>query len=202
MYEDAILRSILLKACANPKVGQCLDKLRQYDEYTYTHSYRVCILAMKLSTAYFFTELQLVELATAALLHDYGKMFVPIEIITKPGKLTEDEFNIVKTHSLAGAYALQQLGFKPCILRAVAEHHEGSEFVGYPFAIPFNTVSLYARLIEVADIADALISKRVYRDYALTPDEILEKLVNDIKVDGRLIKILEEFITIGQVGQK
>lgn len=184
-------RRVVQKVLDNPVVANCLDELRAYDEYTYEHSYQVCVIALKLGVLYYLTEEALVELGTAAILHDYGKVRVPIAIITKPERLSEDEFSIVMRHPLEGALELQRRGLSKSIVRAVAEHHEGSEKIGYPFGIAYSIMSLYSRIILVADIYDALTNKRVYRRYSLEAEEVVKMLLKDCKVDNHIMGLFD-----------
>lgn len=172
-------------------VQKCLDDIRSYDESTYQHSCRVGILSLWLGAKEGLDTLMLIDLCIAGLLHDYGKIKIPIEIINKPSKLTDEEYEIVKRHPLEGSIKLQKYGFDANVIRAVAEHHEGSKTKGYPFAIDIEHLFVLSRIIEVADMFDAMHNKRCYRPTVIPNEEIFHELASDEKTDNTIVNALK-----------
>ena len=166
---DRFVESVL----RNGTAAVTLFKLRDYDEYTYTHSINVSILAVLLGKHLGLGKSTLLKLGLAGLLHDAGKEFVPAHILNKPGKLTDEEFRVVKAHPLAGYNLLRKQRDIPVdVLQAVLEHHERYDGSGYPRGIRSGSIGLYSRVLALVDVYDALTSKRVYKA-ALPPAKAL-----------------------------
>lgn len=140
--------------------------LKTFDQYTTTHSCNVSMLSIGLSEELGLSASQVRAIGTAALLHDIGKVKIPLEVLVKPGKLTDEEFGYMKAHPVEGAKILSQRGSGNALAATVAyEHHiwfNGQG--GYP-SVNFRREAHYAsRIVHVCDIYDALCSKRPYRD--------------------------------------
>lgn len=149
----------------NETASATLFKLRWFDEYTYTHSINVSILAIILGKHLDMDKPTLHKLGIAGLYHDAGKARIPEAILNKPGKLTEQEFQVMKSHPLEGYKLMQgQPGLDPEILRAVVEHHERFDGTGYPRGLRHDDIGRFSRIISVVDVYDALTSRRVYKD--------------------------------------
>jgi putative nucleotidyltransferase with HDIG domain len=157
----------------NETAAITLFKLRGFDEYTYTHSINVSLLAILLGKHLDLDKPTLLKLGLAGMYHDVGKARIPEAILNKPGKLTEAEFQVMKGHPLEG-YKLManQADLDPEILRAVVEHHERADGTGYPRALTGEAIGRFSRIIAVVDVYDALTSRRVYKD-AMTPAKAL-----------------------------
>jgi len=151
-----------------------ISALRKYDEDTYHHSVNVCVLSLLLASQLNMDRAQLVVVGLAALLHDIGKMRVPHNIITKPGRLTPDEMNVVKRHPVHGAHILRDLADVTRLAMVVAfEHHAGHNLSGYPQITAKKAPHLISRIVTVADCFDAMTSaRRAYR----TPKRVDEAL--------------------------
>ena len=157
----------------NETAAVTLFKLRGFDEYTYTHSINVSILAVLLGKHLGLDKPTLLKLGLAGMYHDVGKAKIAEGILNKPGKLTEAEFLAMKTHPLEGYKILQnQPGLDPEILRAVAEHHERHDGTGYPRGLQGEGIARFSRIIAVVDVYDALTSRRVYKE-AMAPGKAL-----------------------------
>jgi len=157
----------------NETAAITLFKLRGFDEYTYTHSINVSLLAILLGKHLGMDKPTLLKLGLAGMYHDVGKARIPEAILNKPGKLTEAEFLIMKSHPLEGYKLMaKQPDLDPEILRAVVEHHERADGTGYPRALTGEAIGRFSRIIAVVDVYDALTSKRVYKD-AMTPAKAL-----------------------------
>lgn len=170
--------------------------LSTYDNYTYTHSVNVDILSVILGVACGLRDDELRKLSQAALLHDIGKTCVPIEIINKPGRLTEEEFAEVKKHPYYGYNMLRDNYDVSSVARnAILSHHENEDGSGYPRGLTSEKIHLFAKIIHVADVYDALTTKRVYKD-AMNPADALEYLMGNAErmFDKELVAIFLEYV--------
>ena len=157
----------------NEAAAVTLFKLRGFDEYTYTHSINVSILAVLLGKHLGLDKPTLLKLGLAGMYHDVGKAKIPEGILNKPGKLTPGEFQTMKTHPLEGYNLMKgQEDLDPEILRAVVEHHERHDGSGYPRGLRDEGIGRFSRIIAVVDVYDALTSRRVYKD-AMAPAKAL-----------------------------
>jgi len=167
-----------------------------YDNYTYTHSVNVDILSVILGVACGLRDDELKKLSQAALLHDIGKTCVPIEIINKPGRLTEEEYAEVKKHPYYGYNMLRDNFDVSSVARnAILSHHENEDGSGYPRALAGDKIHLFAKIIHVADVYDALTTKRVYKD-AMNPADALEYLMGNSErmFDKDLVATFLEYV--------
>ena len=170
--------------------------LSTYDNYTYTHSVNVDILAVVLGVACGLRDDELRKLSQAALLHDIGKTCVPIEILNKPGPLTEEEFAEVKKHPHYGYNMLKDNYDVSSVTRnAILSHHENEDGSGYPRALTSEHIHLFAKIIHIADVYDALVTKRVYKD-AMNPADALEYLMGNAErlFDKELVATFMDYI--------
>jgi diguanylate cyclase (GGDEF)-like protein/putative nucleotidyltransferase with HDIG domain len=151
-----------------------LDLLQDKDPDTVTHSLHVSILSVEVARVMALDEDRLEHLSTAARLHDIGKIAVPDAILAKPGPLDDDEFALVKTHTVVGAELLISWGL-PGPGAIVRQHHERIDGGGYPLGLSGEQISLEARIIHVADAYTAMTRDRPYRK-ALPRDEALDEL--------------------------
>jgi len=138
--------------------------LRAQDDYTFAHSVNVCVLALMTGISLGFTRDQLAVLGVGALLHDVGKVHIPDEILNKPGKLTEEEFFIMKKHTNYGYEMIRLakgLGQEPPII--AYQHHESYDGSGYPMGIKGDQFHEFAQIVAIADKFDALTANRIYR---------------------------------------
>ncbi|MGE4418244.1 MAG: HD-GYP domain-containing protein [Sulfurimonas sp.] len=141
-----------------------LLNIAEHDYYTHTHSINVAIYALSLGSFLNLTPTELTELGEAALLHDLGKSKIDASIINKNDKLTNEEFEEVKKHPSLGYTLALRLGVtNKKILHAIRQHHEKMDASGYPMGLGGQGISLYARIIALCDIFDALTSKRSYK---------------------------------------
>jgi len=142
-----------------------LAPLRDMDEYTFAHSVNVCILNLAQAMSLGIDGPLLQEIGIAGLLHDIGKMFVPHEILTKPARLTDDEWRLMRRHPHQGARCLIETPGVPHLAAVVAfEHHMKHDFSGYPAVAPGWQRSLASEMTAISDFFDALRTRRAYRD--------------------------------------
>ena len=142
-----------------------LTALKKYDNYTFTHMVNVAALAMAQARALNLEGPLLREFGFAALMHDIGKVNTPLEVLNKPGKLTEAEFRIMKQHVVDGAHILRRTPEMPALAPVVAfEHHLKQDLSGYPENIGYRKLNLCTMIVSIADVFDALRSNRPYRE--------------------------------------
>ncbi|MBK7647621.1 MAG: HD-GYP domain-containing protein [Betaproteobacteria bacterium] len=148
----------------NPGALISLARLKVADDYTYMHSVAVCALMIALSRQLGLDEQQTRDAGMAGLLHDLGKAMIPIEILNKPGKLTDEEFALVKTHPEEGyKLLLEGKGISEMTKDVCLHHHEKIDGSGYPKGLNGETMSLYAKMGAVCDVYDAVTSNRPYK---------------------------------------
>ncbi|OEU69871.1 MAG: metal-dependent phosphohydrolase [Desulfovibrio sp. S3730MH75] len=159
-----IVDKIIENVSANKSASLTLSFLKRYDEYTYTHCINVNLFSVLLGKDMGLDHEQLQHLGIAALFHDVGKGRIPNKVLNKPGKLTVEEYEIMKGHSLLGLKVLRSVdGLSKDVLRGVVEHHERFDGTGYPRKLEGNGIHPYGRMIAIADVYDALTSVRVYK---------------------------------------
>ncbi len=171
-----------------------LTTIRSHDEYTYNHSVNVCILALAIGQRIGLGKARLCELGMAALFHDIGKSAIPPELLNKPREFTPEEWQIVQKHPVLGVRVLMKLkGLDLVNARIIAgsfEHHRNADLSGYP-QYPYRRLSLFGRIISIADCYDALTSSRVYSRTAYPPDKALRYMLDKAgkAYDSLLLKV-------------
>jgi HD-GYP domain-containing protein (c-di-GMP phosphodiesterase class II) len=152
------------EAYLGPRVRALMVQLERRDVSTEEHTRRVALLAARVGEELKLSPTARRHLAVGGLLHDIGKLAVPLEILTKPGKLTDEEFAAIKRHPGDGRKLLEELGGFPEAVRGlVSDHHERLDGSGYPRGLVAGQMNLEARILAVVDVYDALVSDRVYR---------------------------------------
>lgn len=148
----------------NPGALISLARLKTSDDYTYMHSVAVCALMIALARQLGFAEEPTRDAGMAGLLHDLGKAMIPNEILGKPGKLTDAEFDIIKTHPAEGhKLLLGGTGISDTVKDVCLHHHEKIDGSGYPKGLNGETMSLSAKMAAVCDVYDAITSNRPYK---------------------------------------
>lgn len=154
-----------------------LARLKQHDSYTFQHSVSVCALMTAFARTLGLPRDTIREIAIGALLHDVGKARIPDEILNKLGKLTEAEFERMKSHVVQSKLILMATpGISPIALEVAAQHHERFDGSGYPNRLAGEAISLYGRMAAIVDVYDAITSERVYHK-GMPPTEALRKLL-------------------------
>ena len=183
-----------------------LTTLREYDEYTYTHSVNVCIFAVALGKRIGMTKLQLYELGVAALMHDIGKSRVPTDLIQKTTALEEDDWRRIAAHPWLGLLTLFQLrGQQELPYRAMVaahEHHMRRDFSGYPRVIRPRTIAMTSKIVAVADSYDAATSRRSYQTKPFPPSAVLQEMRDNPRrgLDPVVVKALITLLGIYPAG--
>lgn len=175
-----------------------LIDLRSFDEYTYRHSVNVAVLSTIVGIGMNLNNQTLVELCTAAILHDLGKLRIDNSILNKPGTLTDEEYATMKTHSQLSYELIKD---KPEITArtkaAVLFHHENMDGSGYPKGLKGEDIHLLARIIHVVDVYDALTTARPYKS-AYSPLESTEYLMSGsgIMFDGDVVRTFIKYVPV------
>ena len=141
-----------------------LARLKTADDYTYMHSVAVCALMVALGRQTGMSDEETKAAGFAGLLHDVGKMAIPMEVLNKPGKLTDEEFAIVKAHPAEGLRLLQESGVTDAAaIDVCVHHHEKTNGTGYPYGLNDTQISRLAKMGAVCDVYDAITSNRPYK---------------------------------------
>jgi HD-GYP domain-containing protein (c-di-GMP phosphodiesterase class II) len=183
-----------------------LTTIRDYDEYTFTHSVNVCIFSVALGKRLGLTKLQLYDLGMAALFHDIGKSRVPQHLLTKTTGLTDDEWPLIAAHPWLGVLALFQVrGAQELPYRAMVvahEHHMKLDLTGYPRPIRERQLSVYSKIVAIADAFDAATSRRSYQSVPFTPAEVMNELRNNPRrgMDPVIVKAFINLTGVYPVG--
>ena len=176
-----------------PSVMFSLERVRTWDEYSYVHSLNVALLSGFLATVLFRGDVRAVELLTiGGLLHDLGKAVIPREILNKPGSLDAGEYEIVKRHPAEGERLARASGVQDeRILSLVMTHHERWNGTGYPSKLKGEDIPFLGRITAVADVFDALTSRRVYKE-AYTNNRAIGTILCETqhKFDRRIVRVL------------
>ncbi|MEO7217320.1 MAG: HD domain-containing phosphohydrolase [Gemmatimonadaceae bacterium] len=176
-----------------------LTTLREYDEYTYTHSVNVCIFAVALGKRIGMSKLQLYELGVGALMHDIGKSRVPTDLLQKSTPLEDDDWRRIVAHPWLGMLTLFQMrGQQELPYRAMVvahEHHMRRDFSGYPHVIRPRQLSMTSKIVAVADAYDAATSRRSYQTKPYPPSAVLQEM-RDNPRRGLDPVVVKAFITL------
>ena len=186
----------------NPGALISLARLKTADDYTYMHSVAVCALMIALSKQLGLSEQETRRAGIAGLLHDLGKALMPMEVLNKPGKLTDEEFAIIKKHPAEGhRLLLGNSGADEMMLDVVLHHHEKIDGTGYPKGLKGEEISLFAKMGAVCDVYDAITSNRPYKA-GWPPSESLRKMAEWAKghFDQRVFQAFVKSLGIYPIG--
>ncbi|MDA8225477.1 MAG: HD-GYP domain-containing protein [Betaproteobacteria bacterium] len=179
-----------------------LVRLKDKDDYTYLHSVAVCALMLALGRQLGLSQQLSRTLGMAGLLHDVGKMAIPSQVLDKPGRLTDEEFAIIKSHPELGWDLLRKTQIEDeIVLDVCRHHHERVDGTGYPDGLSGEALSLYARMGAVCDVYDAVTSNRCYKA-GWAPADALRKMAGwqDGHFDDRIFKAFVKTVGIYPVG--
>jgi putative nucleotidyltransferase with HDIG domain len=201
---ETVSHDIYSKVNNSLSLVECIKAVKDVDSYTYSHSVNVSIYAMLLGKWLKFKEDELMDIITAGLLHDVGKAKIPLEILNKKGRLTDEEFEVMKKHPVLGYNIVKDLKEVPReVKQAVLMHHEKENGKGYPLGIKGNQKNHYSKIITIADIFDAITSDRVYKERQTPFDAFreLEKIGYDV-VDPKIMLVFFANLPNYYIGSK
>ena len=166
------------------------------DPYTSGHERRVARLACVIAKKMDFSDFQVEGIRVAGILHDIGKISVPVEILSRPGKISEPEFNIIKLHPQVGYEILKSVDFSWPIPEIILQHHERMNGSGYPLGLSKDKIRLEAKILGVADVVEAMASHRPYRpalgiDRALVEISEYKGILYDEQVVDTCVRLFE-----------
>jgi HD-GYP domain-containing protein (c-di-GMP phosphodiesterase class II) len=183
-----------------------LTTIRDYDDYTFTHSVNVCIFAVSLARRLGLTRVQLYDIGLAALFHDIGKSRVPIDVLNKADMLSDEEWRQVSAHPWMGVLSLFQLKEQqefPYRSMVVAyEHHMKRDVTGYPRGLRTKAIGFYSKIVAVADGFDAATSRRAYQTEPMNPAAVLAEMRDSARrgMDPVIVKAFVNLLGIYPVG--
>lgn len=163
--EEMLTETLDLVTSAGKRVNifSMIHNMRTYDDLTYSHSVNVALVCHVIAE-WMHLSPEDVKIATlCGLLHDVGKIQIPIEIIKKPSKLTEQEFAIIKTHTVKGYNILKNCNIDDRVKTAALMHHERYDGTGYPLGLHGEKLNVFSQIVAVADVYEAMTSARIYR---------------------------------------
>lgn len=188
---NALINEIVDDIIRNKDLMVNLVDLKFFDDYTFYHSVNVAVISIIMGISLNFLKARLYDLGISALLHDIGKVFIKKKILDKPGPITHEEFYEIKRHTILGcAYLKDKFKLEEKLCLGALQHHEKYDGTGYPYGLKGNSISIFGRIIAIADVFDALTSERPYRK-ALLPSEAIEFIMSNggISFDLYLVRI-------------
>ena len=183
---DNIAGELMKAVISDDAIAVDVGELKVSDEYTFKHSVDVATMSMIIAKQHGLSQNEIREVGIAGLLHDVGKSKIPNEILNKPDKLTKEEFDVIKQHSLLGYKVLtEKHSFNDKIMMGVLQHHEKINGSGYPMGVHAERISPYAKIISVADIYDALVTERPYKKGFSKRDaiEMIMAMTGELDID-------------------
>ncbi len=199
---SSLVQEISDSVTRNPGALISLARLKTADDYTYMHSVAVCALMVALARQIGLNDAQTRSAGMAGLLHDLGKAAIPLAVLNKPGKLTDEEFEMVKSHPVEGWKMLKEGGgVEAAVLDACLHHHEKMDGTGYPDRLGHDKLSTIARMAAICDVYDAVTSDRPYKR-GWDPAESIRRMAEWTKghLDPRLFQAFVKSIGIYPVG--
>jgi len=192
-----LMQSIFNHISDHESFVQGLTNIKNFHEYTLNHSMNVCILSVALGKRLGLDRNELVDLGISAFFHDFGKLDTPKEILDKPGKLDDQEREIIEKHPYQGAGKLVQFReFRNLPLQAIQvalEHHVKEDMTGYPRYFKKQSINMFSKIVKITDFFDAVTTPRVYRTKHFTRDEALTTMLAQSGKEFQPL-LLREFI--------
>ncbi len=197
---SSIVDNLVIELLNKKDLSYNVIDFKNYDTYTFQHCLNVATLSISTGISMGFSELHLHELGMSGLLHDIGKMLIPIEILNKPAELTDEEYEIIKDHPENAVNQLRNL-VSNNVLRSIEGHHEKLDGTGYPHNRKANNIHNYAKILAVCDVYDALTSDRPYRKPSF-PNEVIEYIMGcaDTHFDYEILKHFIKIIVAYPIG--
>ena len=195
---------IIQIASSSARIFELLHQNKRKEDYTYWHSICVGVLSTIIGNWMRLSPEKCEELMIASVLHDVGKAMIPKVIVNKTGKLTSNEYNMIKQHTVFGYDLLHGLDHIPESAAIVSlQHHEREDGMGYPYGLKGDQIHYFAKIVAIADIYHAMSSERVYHD--ATPFYlIIKQMQNDVygKLDAHILLVFMERLLQALVGKK
>ncbi|MDF2950293.1 MAG: rpfG6, partial [Sedimentibacter sp.] len=197
---SSIVDNLVIELLNKKDLSYNVIDFKNYDTYTFQHCLNVATLSISTGISMGFSESHLHELGMSGLLHDIGKMLIPIEILNKPAELTDEEYEIIKDHPENAVNQLRNL-VSNNVLRSIEGHHEKLDGTGYPHNRKANNIHNYAKILAVCDVYDALTSDRPYRKPSF-PNEVIEYIMGcaDTHFDYEILKHFIKIIVAYPIG--
>ena len=199
---DDVVMKVVESMLDNSAIMCNLLDLKKYDDYTYFHSINVAVLAAMIGVSMNMSVDELEMLTTAAMLHDVGKRFIPIEILGVKRALTFEERKVIQEHPRQGCDFLKEhYTFSASVYGGVLEHHEWYDGTGYPLGTKEEDIPLFGRIIKLVDVYDALTSKRPYHE-AQPPADAVEYLMamNSVEFDPGVLSVFLKKVAVYPIG--
>lgn len=197
-----VAKEIVFELKKKKKVSLDMADMRKFEDHTFSHSVNVAVISCVIGMGLRLREEELDNVVTAALLHDLGKLRIPEEILNKTERLTKEEYQIMKTHAqLSYDLIKDRWDLSAFIKTAVRSHHENVDGSGYPDGLEGKDLSLYTKILHVADVYDALISKRPYKE-PYSPREASEYLMGacGIQFERQIVEALLKYLPLYRKG--
>lgn len=197
-----VVNQLIVEILSKDFVTVSLTKIKNTDAYLLEHSVNVCLLSLVTGIYLGYGKSELINLGLGSLLHDIGKMFIPDEILDKPSKLTEEEFELVKNHTSYGGEAGKKIeGLSNESIEIILYHHERMDGKGYPFELAGEAIPVFARIASVADVFDAITSDRIYRD-SIDAYTAVEFIIGEsgTKFDREIVKVFLKLVGYYPIG--
>lgn len=199
---DSLAEDMLDSLFRNHNALACLGCIRDKDSYLMEHSVNLSVLISIFGKSINLKRSTLQQTIAGALLHDIGKIMIPDEVLHKPGKLTDDEFSLMKKHVVFGQQYLEAIeGVSPLTIKVAAQHHERMDGTGYPCGLTGDEISSHGRMAAIVDVYDAITADRCYHK-GMTPTMAIKKLLewSDSHLDATLVHHFIRCIGIYPVG--
>lgn len=199
---EPVAEKVMDSVMRNKDALVSLTRIKSKDDYTFMHSVSVSGLMVNFARAENMSDDVIKEIALGGILHDIGKMMVPDEVLNKPGKLSDEEFVVMKRHVDHSRELLEKIpGMTPNVIDVVLQHHERVDGSGYPLKLKGDRISTVGAMSAIVDVYDALTSVRVYKD-AWEPTNTLKKMIewSDNHFNKKLLRDFIQCLGIYPVG--
>ncbi|MFC5757024.1 MULTISPECIES: HD-GYP domain-containing protein [unclassified Rhizobium] len=197
---EPVISSVSKSMDDHPAVFMSVTRLKSKDEVTFLHSLSVSALMILFSRHLGLNEELVQTLGTAGLLHDVGKLEIPLEVLNKEGRLSEEEMQLIRDHPEKGhAILSRQEGMSQIVLDVCLNHHERIDGKGYPRKLSHGQISLHARLAAICDVYDAITSVRPYKAPWSAKEALTWMLANEGHFDRRLVKKFALCLSVASV---
>ncbi len=195
--------ALLAKTPYGLQIFDMLHNMRNYDDPTFAHCMNVALICHVFGTWLNMPDHDVNTLTIAGLLHDVGKLKIPEQILGKPSKLTDDEYQVIKTHTVEGFNILKNLDMDEHIKNTALMHHERCDGSGYPLGLTGDRIDDFAKIVAIADVYDAMTSARVYRG-PLCPFKVISIFESEglQKYDSKYILTFLEYIVNSYVNNR